>query len=112
MKEKLSGVLGAFGIVVYYLVLILLFVLPFSILSLPGIFRFILIVLYFAWPSLSMIFCSALYIWGFIVAVQQPIDALSIIFFVACVIAGIFIVFPSVELIAAIIRELVGRWKK
>ena len=82
MKDKLSGALGGVGVVLWYIVSFLYSFAPLLFLKFPFWLDFILIVVMSTVPLIGEIVRFALYIWAFVVVLNQPIDAISIVFFV------------------------------
>lgn len=82
MKEKLMDALGTVGIILWYLVSLLIAVIPFVMIGAS----FLLNVLFFGivqiFPASSIIF----WIWGLVCAIKGPQDAWAIIYYVLFVI--------------------------
>lgn len=86
MKEKLTSLLGTFGSVLYYLIMLLLFFAPILVLDLPFWADLIILnILLFSQGLFPIgdILSLGIDIWALIVALRNPTDVLSIIFFVA-----------------------------
>ena len=97
MKEKLQGVLGIFGIILYYLFTALLTVAPLISLGLPWWVDFIILLVVQLFPPIDIAF----YIWALIVTVQGPQDWWAIVFYVCF---GLFILFTIVPLILKLFK--------
>lgn len=82
MKEKMINALGAAGIGLWYLVSLLIAVIPFVMIGAS----FLLNVLFFGvvqfFPASSIIF----WIWGLVCAIKGPQDAWAIIYYILFVI--------------------------
>ncbi len=83
LLEKLSNAFGIFGLVLYYVITFSLSFAPLIILGFPFWVNLILVIVILAVPVLGEIALLGLFVWAFIVAVGQPIDAWSIVLFVA-----------------------------
>ena len=97
MKDKFMTALGGFGIVVFYIIMLLFCGAPFLILDLPIWAEFILILLILSTSTLGGIICIGLYVWAAVVALTNPIDIFSIIFFVIAVLYVLIFVIPSTK---------------
>lgn len=82
MKEKLSSALGSFGGILWYIISFLYSFAPLFILRFPFWVDLILIGVILFLPIIGEIVRIALYVWAFVVAIGQPVDIVSIIFFV------------------------------
>lgn len=82
MKEKLSTALGAFGSVLWYILSIVYAFAPLYILHFPFWVDAIIIAAILFIPFIGELVRLVLYVWAFIVVLSQPIDIVSIIFFV------------------------------
>lgn len=78
-KDKILGLFGSFGVIVWYIIIGLLYILPFVILDLPwwGIFIAIL-----ATSLLGEFAQMGIYIWAFISALKQQQDIFVIVFYI------------------------------
>lgn len=83
MKEKFTGALGAFGIVLYYLFRLLCCILPFVMINAPFLLLVVFFFIAYFVPASSIIF----WIWGLVCAIRGPQDFLAIIYYIATVIA-------------------------
>lgn len=78
-KNKLSDSLGAFGIILYYLVSVIVYILPFIMIGGGFWFSFILITINSLVPFATIVF----WIWGLIAAIKGPQDIWAIAYYVA-----------------------------
>ena len=78
IKEKMIGTLGAFGFILYYIISILVCILPFVMIDLNFILTFVLIVINYLFPLSSIIF----WIWGLVGAINGPQDIFAIIYYI------------------------------
>ena len=96
MKEKLLTILGGFGLVVWYIVSIIYSFAPLYFLGLPFWVDFILIVVMTSVPFIGEIVRIGIFIWAFTIVIAQPIDVVSIIFFVCAALYLITTVIPMI----------------
>lgn len=82
MKDKLQTVLGTFGSIIYWVLIILISVLPVVMIGTPFWLSFIIFIICSFIPFLSI----PLWIWGLVEAIKGPQDAFAIIYYVATVI--------------------------
>lgn len=82
MKEKLQSLLGGFGVILYYGLMLLIAVLPLVMIDVPFWADFLILIVVNAFPPLSL----ALWIWGLVKAIQGPQDIWAIIYYITCVI--------------------------
>ena len=78
MKEKLINTLGTVGIVLWYLVSILIAVMPLVMIDAPFLLNLLLLAIVMYIPATSGIF----WIWGLICAICGPQDAIAVIYYV------------------------------
>jgi hypothetical protein len=85
LKDWLLGALGSAGFIVYLFILVAMNVLPMIILDFPwwAVALVCLALSFFEW---SQFLYLGVWIWAFVVALGQPIDWISILFFVAFVV--------------------------
>lgn len=82
MKEKLQGVLGGFGMVLWFIISALYCFSPFLVLRLPILLEFVLFLAMLCLPIAGEFIRMALYVWAVVVAFGHPLDVFTIIFFV------------------------------
>jgi len=82
MKEKLQSLLGGFGMVLYYGLMLLIAILPLVMIDVPFWADAIILIAVNVFPPLSL----PLWIWGLVKAIQGPQDAWAIIYYVAAVV--------------------------
>ena len=99
IKEKFQSVLGTFGVVLYYILLLFIGVAPLVVLDKSLIFDIVSLLLIQIFPPLSII----LWIWALIVVLMSPITTLSIIFIV------LFAVIIAVPVIFSLISSILSR---
>lgn len=82
LKEWLLSALGGFGFVVYFLIITFINVLPMVILDLPwwAVVLVCFALCFFEW---SQFLYLGIWIWAFVVALGQPIDWVTVVFFIA-----------------------------
>lgn len=85
MKEKLLGIFGTFGIVLYYIATLLISVLPVVMIGGNFFIRLLLIIISTMIPATSAIF----WIWGLICAIGGIQDAWAIIYYIVFVVVWI-----------------------
>ncbi len=78
MKNKLIDMLGGIGVVVYFLVSILISILPFLMIDASPFLTFVFIAIVFFIRPTSIIF----WVWGLVCAIQGPQNALTIIYYI------------------------------
>ena len=96
MKEKLTSALGSFGIVLWYIISFLYSFAPLIILRFPFFVDLILIGIIMFLPFVGELIRLGLYIWAIVVALGQPIDAVSIVFFVFAILYTLTTVVPLI----------------
>lgn len=79
MKEKLTNALGVFGVVLFYLLRLVIAVLPFLMIDCNFIVTFLIVLLCQFIPLLDII----IWIWGLISAFLGPQDVFAIIYYIA-----------------------------
>lgn len=85
IKEKITGALGAFGIVLYFLVQLIVAILPFVMIG-GGFFLTLILTSINYWlPITSVVF----WIWGFVCAIKGVQDIWAIMYYIAFVIIWI-----------------------
>lgn len=82
MKEKLSNVLGAFGMILYYVVHILATVMPVAALSVPFIWAFLIFLIESIFPPVSFI----VWLIGLILTIIGKQDTFAIVYYIMSVI--------------------------
>ena len=86
MKEKLQSLFGTFGAVLYYLAMLLLFCAPLLVIDLPfwlDVIVFNVLLFSQAIPIIGDVLSLGIDVWALFIALRDPTDVLSIIFFVA-----------------------------
>ena len=86
MKEKLKTLFGTFGGILFYLILFLLFCAPLLVIDLPfwlDIIVFNVLLFSQAIPIIGDVLSLGIDVWALFIALRDPTDVLSIIFFVA-----------------------------
>ena len=105
MKEKLSSALGVFGIIFYFVITLVVGVMPFVMINISSsIIRIVLFALYFMFPSSSIIF----WIWGLVCAIGGPQDILAIVYYILFVI--LFLPFFA-DTLLSLMSASIGRRK-
>lgn len=82
MKEKLQSALGSFGGILYWILIILIGVLPLVMIGTPFWLDFIILAVCAFIPYLSL----PLWIWGLVEAIKGPQDIFAIIYYIATVV--------------------------
>ena len=82
MKEKLLNSLGAFGVILYYAIMIIVPVLPFVFIDVNFFVSTILIAIQLFLPFTAPIF----WIWGLISAINGVQDVFAVIYYIATVV--------------------------
>lgn len=93
MKEKLEGILGGFGAILWYFLSIVYSFAPLFILHFPWWLDGIIIFIILFVPFVGEIVRIVLYIWAFIVVLNGPMDVVAIVFFV------VFAIYALAELL-------------
>ena len=78
MKEKLMTALGAVGIGLWYLISLLIAVIPLVMINAPFLLNLLLLATALFIPATSGIF----WIWGLVCAIRGPQDIIAIIYYV------------------------------
>ena len=94
MKEKLTSSLGAFGGVLWYILSVVYAFAPLYILRFPFWVDALIIAAILFLPFIGELIRLVLYVWAFIVVLSQPIDIVSIIFFVCAALYFLSAVLP------------------
>jgi cbb3-type cytochrome oxidase subunit 3 len=94
MKEKLQGVLGTFGIVLYFIITFVLCFIPVLFWGLPRWvdFIYIAVFVFLGGTWIAGLVGNIAYIIAFINVIQHPIDAWAVVFLVAFAINVIYFV--------------------
>lgn len=82
IKEKIVGSLGVFGLVMYYLVQLMVIILPFVMIGGGFFLTLLLTTIEFFLPLTSVVF----WIWGLVCAIKGVQDIWAIIYYIAFVI--------------------------
>jgi len=85
LKDWLMGALGSAGFIVYLFILVVMNALPMIILDFPW-WAVVLVCFALSFFEWSQFLYLGVWIWAFVVALGQPIDWISILFFVAFVV--------------------------
>lgn len=80
-KDKILGLFGSFGIVVWYIIIGILYVLPFVILHLPW-WGIAIAMIAFSIPPIGEFARMGVYIWAFTEALKQQQDIFVIAFYI------------------------------
>ena len=78
MREKLGEKLGAVGVVLWYIISALIYIMPFVMIGKPFWMNLIFIAIDYFFPAASAVF----WIWGLICAVRGPQDIYAVIYYV------------------------------
>ena len=82
MKKKLAAIFGTFGVILYWIIRVIIAIIPVFILDLPFWADSLIFLAIEVFPPISIV----VWIWSFIVALQTPIDIFVIIYFISFVI--------------------------
>ena len=85
LKDWLLGALGSAGFIVYLFILVVMNALPMIILDFPW-WAIVLVCFALSFFEWSQFLYLGVWIWAFVVALGQPIDWISILFFVSFVV--------------------------
>lgn len=85
IKEKITGALGAFGIVLYYLVQLAVVILPFVMIGGGFFLTLLLTTIEYFIPLTSVVF----WIWGLVCAIKGVQDIWAIMYYIAFVVIWI-----------------------
>lgn len=96
LLEKLSGALGVFGWVLYYIITTLLSFAPLIMLDFSFWINIALVFVVICIPILGELVLFGLFVWAFIVTVGQPIDVWSVVFFVSTAVYVFTTLIPSI----------------
>lgn len=99
IKEKLEGLLGGFGAVLFFLVRILISVLPFVMIGGNFFLTLLLMAINTFVPFASVVF----WIWGLICAIQGTQDIFAIIYYI--VFAVVWVPFYTSTIISAFSKK-------
>lgn len=83
LKEKLIGTLGTVGFILYFIISAMLTVAPLAVLDFPFWVDIIIIFVVFSIPIIGGLMNFIIWIWSFVVVISEPINGLSIFYFVA-----------------------------
>ena len=78
MKDKLMNALGAVGIGLWYLVSLLVAVIPLVMIDAPFLLNLLLLAIVLFIPASSGVF----WVWGLICAIRGPQDIIAIVYYV------------------------------
>ena len=78
MREKLTSALGSFGMILYYLIRIVVAVLPIVMIGGSFAFRTLLVAVMYCIPATGVIF----WVWGLVCAVKGVQDAYAIVYYI------------------------------
>lgn len=94
--KKLLSKLGSVGIAIYWIIAVILFVMPLAILGLPWWANIIISGIMLGIPIVGEVVEFAVYVWALIEAVNQPFDWAIILFYVSLVLYIISTLIPSI----------------
>lgn len=83
LKEKLFNSIGFVGFIIYYLIALLLTVMPLVILDLSFWLDLIIAAAVLAIPFLGSIVKLGIYVWALVIAVKSPVDFWIILFYIS-----------------------------
>lgn len=95
MKKFLSK-LGTVGVVVYWIIAVILFVMPLVILGLPWWADIIIFGVMLGIPFVGEVVEFAVYVWALVEAVRQPFDWAVLLFYISLVIYIVSALIPSI----------------
>ena len=78
MKEKLMNALGAVGLGLWYLVSLLIAVMPLVMIDAPFLLKLLLLAIALFVPATSGVF----WVWGLVCAIRGPQDIIAIVYYV------------------------------
>lgn len=96
IKEKLLSALGTVGFILYYLIAILLIVVPLAAIGLPWWADFLIIAAICSFPVIGSFLCVGVYAWSFVIVIQEPFSIFSVVYFVFFAIYLIFFFIPTI----------------
>ena len=95
MKKFLSK-LGTVGVVAYWIIAVILFVMPLVILGLPWWADIIIFGVVLGIPFVGEVVEFAVYVWALVEAVKQPFDWAILIFYISLALYIISTLIPSI----------------
>ena len=78
MKQKLSDLLGSFGVILYFIISITVSVMPFVMIGLPFWINLLFFTILQFFPGLSIVF----WVWGLIAGIKGVQDLWAIIYYI------------------------------
>ena len=97
LKEKLSQSLGAFGLVISFILYVIIRFAPLTVLGFPFIVDLILIVVITSIPILNIITSGVLWFWGLVTVINGPQDVLAIIYYILFSIWAIYTIITLIS---------------
>ncbi len=102
MKEKLVSALGGFGLVVWYLITSIVTFASLLVLDFPFIVVLIMIAVVLLHPFVGDIVQFILWVWSFVIALNEPIDVFMVIYFIA---AAIYVLTTLIPFVLTLFRQ-------
>lgn len=94
--KKLLSKLGSVGIAIYWIVSIALFVMPLAVIGLPWWANILIYGVILGIPVVGEIAEFVVFVWAFVVALNQPFDWVILLFYISVVIYIVSTLIPTV----------------
>lgn len=94
--KKLLSKLGSAGVVIYWIIAVILFVMPLAILGLPWWANIIISGIMLGIPLVGEVVEFAVYVWALVEAVKQPFDWAFLLFYISLALYIISTLIPSI----------------
>lgn len=94
--KKLLSKLGSVGIAIYWIVAIVLFVMPLAIIGLPWWANILIYCVILGIPFVGEIAEFGVFVWAFVIALNQPFDLAILLFYISAVIYVVTTLIPAV----------------
>ena len=106
LKEKLFGLVGGFGMVIYFVITAIVAYAPLLFLDLPFIVDMVIIAVVMFVPIVQNIVRPIIWICGFIAAICGTIDVFAIVYFVLTAGYALFFLLPDLATFFSFITSL------
>lgn len=104
--KKLLSKLGSAGVVIYWIIAVILFIMPLVILGLPWWANIIISGIMLGAPLVGEVVEFAVYVWALVEAVKQPCDWAILIFYISLALYIISTLIPSIlELVSGVLEK-------
>lgn len=108
IKEMLVGKLGIVGIVIYYLLAFALIFTPLAFIGADSFWIYLIFSVLLLISGINIIANFVLWVWSFVVVIEQPIDGGAVFYFIILAIYVLLGLLPTIIQIASNLIEFIN----